>query len=132
MKKKNKVKGKGEVSMSLYEINQSLISQLPAYNDTQTNELINKINNWATSLSDSYYMLLCRDINYYTTFHQTEHDQIEFQNLGQAVIAVLTENNYTIHSDEQSNDHFEIWAKNTSGTYAFILFPYDWGIVNYG
>lgn len=30
---KNKIKGQGNINMSLYEINQSLISQLPAYDE---------------------------------------------------------------------------------------------------
>ncbi len=47
--KKTKVKGKGEVTMSLYEINQSLISQLPPYDEEKVDDLIERINRWDIS-----------------------------------------------------------------------------------
>ena len=130
---KNKIKGQGEVNMSLYEINQGIIGQLPAYTEEQLKELEEKINDW-TSKSGGlfYFMLLGRDKNYYTIFQNLHDNENEFSKLGQAVVNVLIETDYTIHSDEILEDHCEIWVKDEEGTYAFMLFPYDEGVVYYG
>ncbi len=134
MKSKNKNKKAKEtsnISMSLYDINQSIISQLLAYDDNKINDLQNRINNWY-NINNKYYMLLCNDIHYYTVLCFSNNENKDFSNLGQAATNLLLERNYTIQSDEQCEDHFEIWAKDESGTYAFILFPYDEGVVTYG
>lgn len=135
---KNKIKGKGEINMSLYEINQSLISQLPAYDENKIEDLKTRINNWESKyFEENFYMLLCREINYYTVFQHRKPIRAEFDTLGNAVISILLDTDWTIHSDEieENSDHCEIWAKNkTTGqeAHAFMLFPYSEGVVTYG
>ena len=130
---KNKIKGQGEVNMSLYEINQGIIGQLPKYDGDQIKNLEERIDKWDLEnfINKKYFMLLCRDINYYTLLHFDE-EKSEFRTLGEGVAYLFSEANYTIHSDEILDDHCEIWAKNEEGTYAFMLFPYDEGVVYYG
>lgn len=133
---KNKIKGKGQINteMSLYEINQSIIGQLPAYTNEQLSELKDKILTWSIDNFENseYFMLLCKDINYYTVFCYNIEKTVEGWFFGEAVVQILIESGYTIHSDEILDDHCEIWAKNETGTYAFMLFPYDQGVVYYG
>jgi len=81
-------------------------------------------------------MLLCREINYYTVFQHRKPTRAEFDTFGNAVISILLETGWTIHSDEieEDSEHCEIWAKNeTTGqeAHAFMLFPYDEGVVTY-
>ena len=88
---KNKIKGQGEINMSLYEINQSIIGQLPAYTEEQLKELEKKINDWKSKSGGLFYfMLLCRDKNYYTIFQNLHNDENDFSKLGQAVVNVLS------------------------------------------
>lgn len=132
---KNKIKGQGEINLPLYEVNQTLIGQLPAYTKEQIKELKDKINTWEMQyFQKNYFMLLNREINYYTifAFNSKENTTNEFQTLGDAVIDVLLEIGYTIQSEEMIEDHYEIWGKNEEGTYVFMLFPYDQGVVYYG
>ena len=129
--KKTKVKGQGEVSLSLYEINQNLISQFPAYDEEKLADLQNRINEWKNEIN-SYFMILCNDIHYYTILHRADENISEFPSLGHAALGLLLESGYTIHSDEQCDDHFEIWVKQNENTYDFLLFPYDSGVVTYG
>lgn len=131
--KKTKVKGKGEVSMSLYEINQNLISQFPAYTNEQKNDLEDRINEWEDKyVINQYFMLLCNDLRHYTILHRGAHENADFPDLGQSITGLFSESGYTIHSDEILDDHCEIWATNDDGTYVFMLFPYDQGVVTYG
>lgn len=132
---KNKIQGNGKINMPLYEINQSLIGQLPAYDADQIEDLKNRINKWINKyFEEEYYMLLCRDINYYTIFHHTKPIRAEFDTLGNAVVSILLESDWTVHSDEieEDSDHCEIWFKKDDNTYVFMLFPYSQGVVYYG
>lgn len=128
-KKKKKINGQGKINMSLYEMNKSLISQLPQYTEDQLKELENKIS--AKFPENKHFMLLCREINHYTVFSHS--DNPEYENLGKAVVDVIC-SFATIHSNEECEDHFEIWAKlkNNNETYVFLLFPYDMGVITYG
>ena len=133
MKNKKKVNGKGEVSMSLYDINKNIIGQLPIYTEEQIKELQDKINVFRDNFEDNYFMLLCNDIHYYTVFYYEEYISNEFHTLGDAVIQLLLERNYTIHSEEITEDHIEIWIKDEEeNTYVFMLFPYSQGVVLFG
>ena len=129
-----KIRGKGKVNMSLYDINKSIMAQLPEYKNDQIRELETNIDNWAEKDEfelNKFFMLLCRDINYYTIFY-LEPEKAEFRTLGEGVTGLLYDSGYTIHSEEVQDDHCEIWVKDKEGTYAFMLFPYDEGVVYYG
>lgn len=69
-------------------------------------------------------MLLCNDIHYYTIFH-LDPEFSDFRNLGEGVVYLLKEAGYEIPSDEECDDHYEIWAKKDDDCYVFMLFPYD-------
>lgn len=125
-----KVEGSGEVSMSLYEINQNIIAQLPSYDYNNLLKLKKKINSWEKA-NNIYYMLLCKDASYYTVLYRGISTP-DFRSLGEAVITLFDEAGYTIHADEEYEDHIEIWGKKDDNTYAFMLFPYDQGVVRYG
>lgn len=129
---RTKVEGKGEVTMSLYEINQSIISQLPSYDDDKIADLQNRLCEWEKQSSNKYFMLLCNDLHYCTVLNCSSVLNCDFINIGEAVTSLIREMNYTIHSDENATDHFEIWGKNEEGTFCFLLFPYDMGVVTYG
>jgi hypothetical protein len=111
--------------MSLYDINQSIISQLPAFTDKQILELGSNIFNFGQMFSDSeYFMFLCNELHYYTLFHK-DADNCEFANLGQAVIAIIREMNKDVVAADNFKDRYEIWLKDEDNTNVFILFPYD-------
>jgi hypothetical protein len=103
--------------------------------ESQIEDLKTRINEWENKYFEGhFYMLLCREINYYTVFQHRKPIRAEFDTLGNAVIYILLESDWTIHSDEieEDSDHCEIWATNKEDTFAFMLFPYDEGVVTYG
>lgn len=131
----NKIKGKGEVSMSLYEINQSLISQLPPYDEDQKKDLMDRISKWdiQNNTHVKYYMLLNNDKHYYTVLHYSDASRTDFPTLGEGVVTLLVEMGYNIMSDEIREDYCcEIWVKDDKETICYLLFPYDQGVVTYG
>ena len=130
IKKKKKVKGEGTINVPLYDLNKNIIAQMPQYDFDQIRDLEKRIDEWNAE-QHQFFMLLCREINYYTVF-QLKPEEAEFRTLGESVTGVLTESEFNIHSDEQCDDHFEIWGKKDDDIYDFLLFPYDQGVVKYG
>lgn len=130
-----KAKTNSEVSMSLYEINQNIISQLTPYSEEQLSALEDKINDWRINnhSENLYFMLLCNDCHYYTILNKVAPIGLtDFRDLGEAITQLAEESGYQIMSDDEREDRFEIWLKNEGGTYDFILFPYDKGVVTFG
>ena len=132
--KDQKIKGKGEVTMSLYEINQGIMNQLPPYDKESIEKLSAKITQWDMTKHHGvkYYMLLNNDKHYYTIFHYEDSPHNHFNSLGEGIIILLQEMGYSIVSEEILDDHCEIWVKNDTETIAYLLFPYDQGVVTYG
>lgn len=128
----NKVAINGDLKLSFYDLNKSAYGALPAYDNIKINELQDKINDWDNS--NTFFMLLCNDIKYYTVLRRTQHKKAEFPDLGQAVTGLLLESNFSIHGDGKTDDYYELWVKDTKKdeTYMFALFPYDWGVINFG
>ena len=136
-RKKKRIRNKqekGNLSMTLYELNQSIISQLPPYTEKQINNLIDKIDEWDRGNTRyKYYMLLNNDFHYYTLFHYDYNStHTDFDSLGKGVVILLQEMGYTIMSEEINEDHCEVWVKKDDDTVVYLLFPYDQGVVTYG
>ena len=121
-----KIEGKG-LEMSLYNLNQSIISQLPTIEDF-TNS-INMITEFQTTTNNKYYMLYAKDISYFTIFHIEKYG--EFAKLADGVIECL-KNIGSVKSIDytEAKDAIEIWMQQGSNDpICAYLFPYDSGIV---
>lgn len=118
-----------DTGMTLYDANKQIIEKLPSKITNgqlkECKEILKEIYNQA-----SYFMLLCNDIHYYTVLQKvkTNEDIIEFHNL---VIELLQDNGaiQDILWANDQHDAVECWIKNEKGTFMFMLFPYDWGVV---
>ena len=130
---KKKVQGKGEINMSLYDINKNIMQQLPDYTNEQLYKLEDSIDNEVNNkyIKNSYFMLLCNEIHYYTLFHFNPEES-DFRSVGEGVTYLLYEAGYTISADEICDDHIEIWGKKDKEAFVFMLFPYDQGVINFG
>ena len=58
----------GGINVSLYDMNKQIISQLPVLNQEGKEEGKQLINSMIKDIKSSYYMLLCKDKDYYTLF----------------------------------------------------------------
>ena len=98
--------------MTLYDLNKAIVAQLPLLTDEQLLEkglLITE--NTKNSL---YYMLLGREINYYTIFEQWNPSFLssDFSNMGEAVITCLQDIGDVVDIDFiETTRAFEIWVR---------------------
>ena len=126
------ITGKGP-EISLYELNRSIIRQQPNYETNQMKEFINDFNNYYKTTNNKYYMLLSVETSYYTVFVYNQNETNDLKDLGSALLAVSLAIG-PIVSHEICDDHVEIWFrdKNDNEVYAYMLFPYDGGVVPFG
>lgn len=118
--------------MNLYEMNQMLISQMPIYQQEEMDKAEDLIYDWIyNGHRANYYMLLCKELSYYTLFHSIDNCLIEEDFIRELwdVCSYLG----PIHDiSVDDNDAIAIWAEwEDAGVHCFYLFPYDKGVVEF-
>lgn len=123
--------GSINTGLTQYDINKMVVEQLPSkITNGQLKESKEILKTLKNTFNNKYYMLLCNDIHYYTVLHVVDNDKngTEFYNL----VIELLQDNGVIQLIEWMNvdkDAVECWIKNEKGTFMFLLFPYDWGVI---
>ena len=118
------IKVNGGMNLSLYEMNKQVISQLPEIEDIAVLTPIRKYKN----KDGKYFMLLCRDLNYYTLFVIDLESDVRIE---QEVLECLKELG-TIKSVEEFEDKnlVEIWVQpEDSDPVVMYFFNYDRGVI---
>lgn len=118
------IKVNGGMNLSLYEMNKQVISQLPEIEDIAVLTPIRKYKN----KDGRYFMLLCRDLNYYTLFVIDLESDVRIE---QEVLECLKELG-TIKSVEEFEDKnvVEIWVQpEDSDPVVMYFFNYDKGVI---
>lgn len=119
-------------SIDLYTMNQNIINQLPVYTDEDMDKAEDTIHDWIyNGHRANYYMLLCKELSYYTLFHSVDNCLIEEDFIRELwdVCSYLG----PIHDiSVDDNDAIAIWAEwEDTGVHCFYLFPYDKGVVEF-
>lgn len=118
----------GDIKMTAYDINKQIIGQLPIMDKTAIAEKKKTIREFVSNKQNQFYMLLCREVNYYTVF------AIDVKLADECVDDVVIEcaaDLGLIKSIEPTEDGnaIEIWVSNSEDTYAMYFFPYDAGVI---
>ena len=113
--------------LTLYDINKQLISKMPS---KITEEQLKEGKEILKELKQqgNYFMLLCNDIHYYTVLKVVNNNELKFEDV---VVELLQDNGVIqdiIWTDEDKST-VECWIKNETGTEMFLLFNYDWGVI---
>ena len=120
---------KGDLNLSLYEMNKQIISQLPTYSPEQLEEAKDTIVDYVTDRNhkDEYYMLLCHELRYFTIFVRHSNPK---ENIEDAILDCLSHVG-EVKSIERSSDEqaLEIWVVVDGEAHAMYFFDYGRGIV---
>lgn len=115
----------GKMNISVYDMNKQLISQLGNIDDKAALNLIRKYKN---EVAGEYYMLICRDLNYYTLFATGEGTDTRIEREAVECLHDLG----VIKSVEkiEETDAVEIWVQpeNEDPLVAYF-FNYDKGVI---
>ena len=125
------VENKG-IEFNLYDLNKNVINQLNPLTLEEIKIKTNSLNDYREALNNTYYMMLCKDFNYYTIFSFSVKPS--FETFSDAVLTIITELGDVYSIEWLDNGSVEIWIKpiGEETPYAFYLFPYDAGVVYYG
>lgn len=117
-----------KLNMNVYEMNKQIIGQLEILDETAMKEKGKVVRDFVSSWGHKYYMLLCRELNYYTLFNINLKDADETV---EDVLFECAEVIGDIKSVEAVDDNcaVEIWVTNDNDTYVMYFFPYDNGVV---
>ncbi len=121
---------KANLNLNLYDLNKSLVRSLPDPDIDTLGDYQQKINSYHHKMNNNYYLLLCKDYNYYTVFHY--EPTIIADSFGKSVLDCIADVG-KIKTLDQNNeqDAIEIWVDINDDIYMFYLFRYDVGVVDF-
>lgn len=117
--------------MDLYSLNKQLVTQLPDIESFE--DSISLFNDFSRAKSNRCYMLLSKEISYYTVF---ERSLGLVETIGEATIDCLKNIGPSIKSIQKSEDEesIECWVipKASKDPVVLYFFPYDYGMCPVG
>lgn len=108
--------------MTLYELNQAGYTSLPKMTSAEIETAINQDKDFFNQAT--YFMLLCKELSDYTVFHINNPEN------GWNEVLELIKDRGTLKAIENKEDSIEFWITNDSISNMFLLFPYDWGVID--
>lgn len=124
----NKTKAQGELQLNLYDLNKQIIAQLPDYTEDDFTKAYLLLDEY--SKNKNWCMLLGREINYYTIFHNLIKDADE--TFASAVIdccKYLGTVKSIAWANEDNHEAIEIWITIENEPIALYLFDYSQGVI---
>jgi hypothetical protein len=119
--------------MNLYELNKTIINQLPPLTKQEIAAKMDVIHKIQNNTMNNHYMLLCKEYSYYTIFESDT--MLNMPTFGAAICEIIS-NIGDVFSIDTTDDGtaIEIWIKpdEQESAFVFYLFPYDAGVVYYG
>ena len=123
------LEGNVNLGMTIYDLNKQVISQMCILEGAAREEAHLHITDMATRSNNTYFMLLCRDINYYTLF-KLNKDNNDLCNIANEVFECVEDIGAIKSVESVEGDAIEIWAHPVDGDpVAMYLFPYDAGVI---
>lgn len=122
---------KNTAEISLYELNKSMVAQIApmSVEDIQKKKI--ELRKFIDRTRNKFYMLLCREANYYTLFEKQSF--VTIKDILEEVVIECANDFGTIQSIEKTDDGggYEIWVKDkeTNEGRLFMFFPYDLGVI---
>lgn len=114
------------ISMTAYELNKQIITQLPNINNEDMVRGLEEINEFIDEMKNVYYMLLCKELSYYTVF---VHTGLSGERLCDVVVECAGNVGCVKSIERNKHGAIEIWVSKNEDSYAMYFFPYDGGIV---
>lgn len=123
------LEGDINLGMTIYDLNKQVISQMGVLEGTAREEAHLHITDMAACSNNTYFMLLCREMNYYTLF-KLDKDNSGLCNIASEVFDCVEDIGAIKSVEDVDGGAIEIWAHPVDGDpVAMYLFPYDAGVI---
>lgn len=114
------------LGVTLYEINQMAVQQLEPLTEEQVEEAKKYFRSLTQKFESKYFMLLCRDLNYYTVFVMENENTPNFEDEVTECLRTLGE----IKSVEIYDELIECWITDAENVaHVAYLFDYSKGVI---
>lgn len=120
-----------EINMgSTYDMNKNIIKQLPNLSNKELKEKTKLITKFVSETANKYYMLLCRDLNYYTVLVNDPVNAAPNDYFGDVLLECLSYWCIRGIDIDESGMAIEIWvAGDDDKVSVMYFFPYDNGVI---
>ena len=115
--------------MTLYDLNKMIMIQRPVMTEEEINNHGRKSLEAFYNCKVSHYMLLCKDLSYYTVFEKGAANDGFIDTVLEIVNSLGALHDMFINDDGVLE--FWIAPPDSEEVFAFFLFPYDLGVVYY-
>lgn len=123
------IKGESNLGITMYDLNKQIIAQMGVLEGIPREEAHLRITDMAAVSQNTYFMLLCRDINYYTLF-KLDKDNSGLCNIASEVFECAEDIGAIKSVEGVEGGAIEIWVHPVDGDpVAMYLFPYDAGVI---
>lgn len=113
--------------LNLYDVNKQLVDSLPNYNEDDLKIGKSLIDEYVKEINSSYYMLLNKEIGYYTVFAiDKKCNEICSDEIMACIIELGDIKSISKTEDEQA---IEIWIKQEDNISVMYLFDYAGGVI---
>jgi hypothetical protein len=123
------IKIDGGLTLSLYELNKTAMAQMSEMTAAQKKDAIELIQKYTKeAVSGTYYMLLGREINYYTVFPvlPDSHSAIP---ISSTVLECAADVGKIVDVSLNDANAIEIWVKTQNDAACLVFFDYTMGVV---
>ena len=120
--------GRTGIDTTLFQLNQSIMTGMPAYEAGQISAAKTLIDRWHEDHPGTYYMLLSNEQHYYTVLHignNYSNPVLENAVIDECLSPLGAIKDVSINDD----DVVECWVTIGSTSYVYYLFNYDEGVV---
>lgn len=123
-----------DTGMTVYDLNKTIISQLQPKSALELQPCISIINQYHDQHNSEFYLLLCKEISYYTIFAMRDPTFLtDFPSLGSAAVSCAQDIGQIVSVDPSSeNDAVEIWVRSPEGDKCMYLFDATGFVVTCG
>lgn len=112
-------------NITLYDLGKGIMSNAPVLTNEEMKEKENLINEFFEKINSEYYMLLCKEISYYTIFKKETLLFSELNHLGIGVTECLKAIGDILNIEvTANNDAIEIWLR-TPDNNNLCMFLFD-------
>ena len=114
--------------LTLYDVNKAALNSIPSKTTYLELEPCRSLLREFKKLG--YYMLLCREKNYYTVI-QVQGLKVKNNDKFEDVVIELLQDNGEIKELNYNEDKtaIECWVAKNDETNMYLLFPYSWGVI---
>lgn len=115
---------------SAYDMNKNIIKQLPNLSNKDLKEKTKLVTKFISETNNKYYMLLCRDLNYYTVLVNDPQNAAPNDYFGDVLLECLAYWYIRGIDLDESGMAIEIWvAGDDNEVNVMYFFPYDNGVI---